>query len=1018
VTRSFFSRQGFHILLGLVFLLPILLLGTLRAIRGHTNKVEDWLPASLSETSELAWFRERFVGDQFVVVSWEGCRLGESPTEDDPRIERLAEVLMGKRPAPIGSEAARLTSACRRYFRDVNTGRRLLEKLASPPLDLTESAAVARLKGTLLGEDNRQTCLVVTLTDAATRDLRDVLGFGVEGIFRTARKPGVLVEAIAACGIPLETVHLGGPPVDNVAIDEEGEKTLIRLTGLAGILGLGLSWWSLRSVRLTIIVFFCGILSAAAALATVYYSGATMDAVLMSMPSLVYVLAISGSVHLIHYYQVSVASSGQAGAVERAIALGWKPSLLCNVTTAIGLVSLFASDLVPIRKFGIYSAVGVMETLIVLFVVLPAAIQLWVNRSAAGLESIRSTSREPDEVAADSVAAASPSLALFEAGEGFEVEQRMERNETHESGFAYRFWDHLGTSVMRHHRMVAVTCCLVVALAAYGLRHVTTSINLLELFDPHARILKDYAWLETHLGKLVPMELVLRFPPGCQSLPEDDRAARVGGNDDSLPVRVKRRTFLERMEAVEIVQSFIEREFGPAGRDVVGGSLSAVTFGPQLSSMRGGGTMSLTRRAANQARLESNRQSFLESGYLKVDPDDGSELWRISLRAGAFRGVDYGQLVQDLRDVVNPVLGACRARDQVLEALLRARNSSAGSRICILCPPAVAQPALDSTGERLSNGTPPRVDSQRIFLASLAQFLSTLRARVTAQRMEPGETVRDWAARLSDADCVVIAGDIDAPQRQLLAKEYGSVVDVCEWIQPSAPAVPLTVDSQSRDSHVSTVYTGIVPIVYKAQRMLLDSLIESTCWSFATITPLMMFLSRGVGAGLVSMLPNSLPVLVIFGAMGWGGIAVDIGSMMAASIALGVAVDDTIHFLTWFRRDLAESQDRLTAIRSAYNRCATPTLQAAVISGLGLSVFALSTFTPTQRFGYLMLTILFAGVVAELIFFPALLAGPLGRAFHVRRAANATKPGPHWNPRRWADCPTASDQAVGPHSPR
>ena len=55
------------------------------------------------------------------------------------------------------------------------------------------------------------------------------------------------------------------------------------------------------------------------------------------------------------------------------------------------------------------------------------------------------------------------------------------------------------------------------------------------------------------------------------------------------------------------------------------------------------------------------------------------------------------------------------------------------------------------------------------------------------------------------------------------------------------------------------------------------------------------------------MLPNVLPVLVIFGGMGWLGIAVDIGSMMAASIALGVAVDDTIHFLTWYREDLQKA---------------------------------------------------------------------------------------------------------------
>ena len=50
------------------------------------------------------------------------------------------------------------------------------------------------------------------------------------------------------------------------------------------------------------------------------------------------------------------------------------------------------------------------------------------------------------------------------------------------------------------------------------------------------------------------------------------------------------------------------------------------------------------------------------------------------------------------------------------------------------------------------------------------------------------------------------------------------------------------------------------------------------------------------------MIPNVFPVILIFGAMGHLGVLVDIGTMMTASVALGVAVDDTIHFLTWFRR--------------------------------------------------------------------------------------------------------------------
>ena len=165
----------------------------------------------------------------------------------------------------------------------------------------------------------------------------------------------------------------------------------------------------------------------------------------------------------------------------------------------------------------------------------------------------------------------------------------------------------------------------------------------------------------------------------------------------------------------------------------------------------------------------------------------------------------------------------------------------------------------------------------------------------------------------------------------------------------------------------------------------MDSLIQSSFWSFVTITPLMMFVSRSIPAGAIAMLPNILPILVIFGGMGWFGFAVDIGSMMAASIALGVAVDDTIHYMTWFRDDLDRTHDRNSAILAAYRRCATPTTQAALVNGLGLSVFAFSTFMPTRKFGWLMLVILVAGLIAELILTPALLASPLGMFFKPRK---------------------------------
>jgi uncharacterized membrane protein YdfJ with MMPL/SSD domain len=112
---------------------------------------------------------------------------------------------------------------------------------------------------------------------------------------------------------------------------------------------------------------------------------------------------------------------------------------------------------------------------------------------------------------------------------------------------------------------------------------------------------------------------------------------------------------------------------------------------------------------------------------------------------------------------------------------------------------------------------------------------------------------------------------------------------------------------------------------------------------------------------------------------------VDIGSMMTASVAMGVAVDDTIHFLNWYRNALAQGYRRKEAIKVAYSRVATAMTQTTLIGGLGLAAFALSTFTPTQRFGVLMLFLLAAALVGDLIFLPAILAGPLGKFFGKER---------------------------------
>ena len=817
----FFARWSLLIVAIFALLTPLLLFGAYRAVRSNTNQVSDWLPESFNETVELAWYREHFVGDQFVVLSWDGCEIdaGAESVEmlsADPRIDQLATLLVSD--APVGGRMD--SPPYQHYIKSVFTGPRMLEYLVQSDSSVPYKLARERIVGSLIGPDRKQTCLIVTLSDAALPQLRAVLARPVIGPLGFHHPPGVLFQAIKQCGIDIDQVRLGGPPVDNVAIDEEGERTLVRLAGFSALLGLVLSWWSLRSIRLTVIVFACGLISAAAGLASLWATGVKTDAIVLSMPALVYVLAISGAIHLINYYRHAVHLVGADAAPGQAIWLGYKPAILCSVTTAFGLLSLCTSEIVPIRKFGLYSAIGVVQILAVLFLFLPAALYLWAANGSQRVKPRRGKRRDIE-------IAAQPTSLMS------------------------RFWDRLGNSIVKHHLLVTGSFLVLLIGFASGLQHYRTSIDLMKLFDSEARIIKDYRWLEANIGHLVPVEVVLSFSP--------DAIAPRGGSSSEPGDRVHRWSLVERMNMVAEAQQSMERAFGDRGSGVIGPTVSALTFTPPLPPTdRGLG--SLVHRKLFNRKLENGYESLIDSGYVAIDRSNGHELWRISLRVAAFQDVDYGEFTKSLKATVDPIV----------------------------------------------------------------------------HRFADSRKVSD---RLTAVSHPFSASDVNA------------------------------------------IYTGVVPIVYKAQSALLSSMVSSTIWSFLTITPLLMYVSRGILAGLVAMVPNVLPVLVVFGGLSWIGMPIDIGSMMAASIALGVAVDDTIHYLTWFRISLNRDKDRHKAILSAYQHCATPTMQATLINGLGLSVFTLSSFAPTKQFGFLMLIILIAGAVAELLLLPAILAGPLGRAF-------------------------------------
>ena len=177
--------------------------------------------------------------------------------------------------------------------------------------------------------------------------------------------------------------------------------------------------------------------------------------------------------------------------------------------------------------------------------------------------------------------------------------------------------------------------------------------------------------------------------------------------------------------------------------------------------------------------------------------------------------------------------------------------------------------------------------------------------------------------------------------------------------------------------------TGGVPLVYRAQNQLLLDLKSSFLTAFIIILVILMILFRNPLAGLYAVYVSVLPCLVIFGLVGWLGITIEMGTMLTGSAALGISVDNAVHFKTWFCLGYARTKSRRKAVELAYRQCGPAMFQTSMVCSLGLVAYMISPFIPTIYFSFFMFALLSTALICDLTILPALM---------VTRAANCFLP--------------------------
>jgi predicted RND superfamily exporter protein len=168
--------------------------------------------------------------------------------------------------------------------------------------------------------------------------------------------------------------------------------------------------------------------------------------------------------------------------------------------------------------------------------------------------------------------------------------------------------------------------------------------------------------------------------------------------------------------------------------------------------------------------------------------------------------------------------------------------------------------------------------------------------------------------------------------------------------------------------------TGNLVLLTNTTGDIVSGQIQSLALTAGVIFVLMsvMFLSTRVG--LIAMVPNVFPLFVFFGLMGFTGAELNFGTNIIASIALGVAVDDTIHIMMRLSKAVRTTTDPEHALLETLSTVGKPALYASLILFLGFLTLGFSTFVPIREFGFLSAATILVGLMGEITLLPALLA--------------------------------------------
>ena len=455
-------------------------LGTLR------NLPALWLPRDMDTRQDFFKFIEQFSVTDLVMVTWPDARLEDSSiTAAMDWLEPLSKYSSNQYDALSVKKNAKqydeIVSGLphKHPLQWVRSGDQLVNQLQAVPLNLNQRQAAHRLRGSLVGEDLKQSCIVISLDLSMLHHHRTILPRLRDGIAKAV-----------GCA-PSEIAMVGGP-VDGAAIDAAAMRSITRFSLPSSAIAALLCLLCLRSVTLSATIIAIAMITQGMALAAFYYADYDLNAVLIILPAFVFVLTISAGIHLCNYFRETLRKMPKASlvsAVQVAMAHGYKPCTLSVLTTVVGLLSLLLVRIEPVRLFGAAAAGSLLFALAMIFLMMPGAMLLSRGRfwfSSSGNQDQNQSKMCESTRSAPAVQTLNYKLLRFP---------------------------------LQHRGLIFLAFGTLSVLTTLGLGQLKSSVRVTDMFAEQDELNRSYRWFENHLGPTMTGELLASFPTNSDLTP-------------------------------------------------------------------------------------------------------------------------------------------------------------------------------------------------------------------------------------------------------------------------------------------------------------------------------------------------------------------------------------------------------------------------------------------------------------------------------------------------------------------